>query len=404
MRKSTQKIVVLLSVACVLMALLDIISMPQVLRSYGQAAVLAGTIIASVLLMGWARLRPQNSRLVAILVILSTVVFQIITFLLLGLKLGFAKNAISWNLASITQIFLPLTIIIVAEEILRGQLVDKGRGSLPAVITTGVALWLIMVLVALPSYNLSEPKAIFTMLMVVAGPAILTNTLLTYIAYTYDYRINIAYRLIMDLPLYLLPIIPNSGVFLPALFQIGLVVSLILTLAVLNKANKGAIISRTATLRKNKSVRQARRIETEQAKRAKQTVKWIATGAIAAIAILYVGLMSGLFKFYFLAIGSGSMEPNLFRGDMILVEKSKDYADMKVGDVLVYHHSNVVMVHRIAEIAKDGNNYIFQTKGDNNASNDAWQVTQSDIIGLAKGKIAMFGYPTLWLNELFNQD
>lgn len=398
MRKSTQKIAVLLVVVCVLMALLDVISMSQVLRSYGQVIILAGTILASVFLMGWAKPRVQNSRLVATLVILSAVVFQIITFLLLGFKLGFARNAIGWNLTSFGQVFLPMILIIVAEEILRGQLIDKGRGSLLAVIMTGVTLWLIMVLVTLPSYNLAEPKAIFTLLLVMAGPAALINTLLTYIAYTYDYRINIIYRLVMDLPLYLLPIIPSSDVFLPALFQISLSVLLILALVWLHKtnSNKATVVSFTRK-------KQPKRAASEQGQKAKQIAKWVSIGAIVMIVVLYAGLMSGLFKFYFLAIGSGSMEPNLFRGDMILVEKSRDYKDMQVGDVLVYHYSNVVMVHRIAEISKDGNNYIFQTKGDNNASNDAWQVKQSDIIGLAKGRIAMFGYPTLWLNELFNK-
>lgn len=96
------------------------------------------------------------------------------------------------------------------------------------------------------------------------------------------------------------------------------------------------------------------------------------------------------------------MQPNLARGDMILVEKSDKYDEMEIGEILVYRHSNVVMVHRIVERREDAGRWTFTTKGDANGSEDNWVVGQGEVIGIAKGKIAMFGYPTLWLNELFN--
>lgn len=393
MRLSTRKIIGV-SVIALLGEVATIFITTGVLKDYLQVIVLMIAILAGYILFGWTRPRRTN-RLVAILVILAAVVFQLATFLLLGLKLGWVHNIYQWNFNNLFQVFLPATLVIVATEILRGELVEHGRGSLLAVITIGVTIWLMEIIMALPLYNLAEGGAVFNLIVLVVGPSLLSNVLLTYIAYAYDYRINIAYRLIMGLPTYLLPILPDSGVYLPVLFEIGLVVLLALSLVGVHKMN-----GKTLTIPTKRVA--PKRVASDQSQKTKRIAKWASISAVAVIAVLYVGLMSGLFKFYFLAIGSGSMEPNLFRGDMILVEKSKAYQDMQVGDILVYRHSNAIMVHRISEVEKVGNNYVFHTKGDNNPSEDVWEVEQGDIIGLARGKIAMFGYPTLWLNELFN--
>lgn len=395
MRLSTRKIIGV-SVIALLGEVATIFITTGVLKDYLQVIVLMIAILAGYILFGWTRPRRTN-KLVAILVILAAVVFQLATFLLLGLKLGWVHNIYQWGFTNLFQVFLPVTLTIVTAEILRGELVEHGRGSLLAVITIGVTIWLMEIIMALPLYNLAEGGAVFNLIVLVVGPSLLSNVLLTYIAYAYDYRINIAYRLIMGLPTYLLPILPDSGVYLPVLFEIGLVVLLALSLVGVHKMNGKALVipmKRVAS----------KRVASDQSQRAKRIAKWASISVVAATAVLYVGLMSGLFKFYFLAIGSGSMEPNLYRGDMILVEKSKNYSEMNEGDILVYRHSNAIMVHRISEVEKAGNNYVFHTKGDNNPSEDVWEVEQDDIIGLARGKIALFGYPTLWLNELFNKE
>lgn len=393
MKLSTKKVVGIAVVTLLLM--LGLLLVPQSLvRSYLNVAVLVAAVSASIVLFGWTKPRGNN-RLVAILVVLSAVVFQVVMFLLLGLKLGWVQNVYKWNLANLFQVFLPITLLIVGEEVLRGQLVEHGRGSLPAMIVVGATLWLVEIITALPLYNLAQGGAVFNLIVLVAGPTLLTNVLLTYLAYAYDYRIGVGYRLVMDLPVYILPILPEVSVYLSVLFEIGLVVLLALSLAGVHRWN-GKVMAARST---RKSVKRA---ESDTSRRVKRVAKWAGISVVVVVIVGYMALMSGLFRYHFLAIGSGSMEPNISRGDMVLVEKSKDYDRMKEGDILVYRYSNVVMVHRIMEIKDDGEKYVFRTKGDANGGMDAWQVEQGDIIGIARGKIAMFGFPTLWLNELFN--
>lgn len=395
MKLSTRKVIGINVSVLVLMLVLTIVGMPEVLRSYLQAAVLVGAVGASYLLLGWAKARGRENKLVAWLIILAAVVYQSVMFVLLGMKLGFVRNIYGLNTRSMMMVFLPTILLLVGEEILRGQLVAKTKNGIGAVITTGIVLWLVEIIIKLPLYNFAEARSWFDLVTVVVMPTLLNNILLTYIAYYYDYRINIVYRLIMGLPSISLPIWPDVNEYLVVLFETLLVFVLLISLISTQKFG-GVIQTKLVAMRKNK------RPATEATLKCRKILKRVAIGAAAVIMLGYVGLMSGLFKYYFLAIGSGSMEPNLYRGDMVLVEKSDKYDELEVGEILVYRHSNVIMVHRIAEKREDAGKWTFITKGDANSSEDSWAVGQSDIIGIAKGKIAAFGYPTLWLNELFN--
>lgn len=79
----------------------------------------------------------------------------------------------------------------------------------------------------------------------------------------------------------------------------------------------------------------------------------------------------------FAVVLSGSMEPEMSTGDLIVVCEDNDY---KVSDVVVYQNGYSLIVHRIVGI--DGDEVV--TKGDANNINDA-AISVSDI----KGKVVM---------------
>jgi signal peptidase I len=91
-----------------------------------------------------------------------------------------------------------------------------------------------------------------------------------------------------------------------------------------------------------------------------------------------------------LAVASGSMEPVLYAGDLILIEGIDNAADIHVdtkdaeqpGDIIVFHRYNELIVHRAVEktLNSDGT-YNFKTWGDNNVWPDGRLVKESEIVG-----------------------
>ncbi len=121
-----------------------------------------------------------------------------------------------------------------------------------------------------------------------------------------------------------------------------------------------------------------------------QTVIMI-VAVILAVLIFWYGL-SFVFRTEnpILAVASGSMEPVLYKGDLILIEGIQSADDIHAatkdadqpGDIIVFHRSGVLIVHRAVEktINADGT-YSFRTWGDNNGGPDGREVKESDIVG-----------------------
>ena len=101
-----------------------------------------------------------------------------------------------------------------------------------------------------------------------------------------------------------------------------------------------------------------------------------------------------------LVVKSGSMEPTLRVGDVIVIEPASP-EDIKVGDVIVFWnpwYGNLV-VHRVVHITEEG----VYTRGDANAGIDPWSpVPYRSIVGKWTGlKIPYWtgiGYLSLFLS------
>ena len=112
-----------------------------------------------------------------------------------------------------------------------------------------------------------------------------------------------------------------------------------------------------------------------------------------------IALTSGIFKYYFLTIGSGSMEKEIFVGDVVVVEKlsESEYDKIDVGTILVFKIQDKIVVHRVVEISDKKGAPLYYTKGDNNEERDEWVVSANNLIGRTRFKIPMIGLPSVWL-------
>lgn len=113
---------------------------------------------------------------------------------------------------------------------------------------------------------------------------------------------------------------------------------------------------------------------------------------ILSLAIYYGvnanGLTTKLYGYTTLIVGSGSMQPELMVGDVIIIKECDNY---NKNDIITFNVDNEYLVtHRIIE--KNEDHYI--TKGDNNNSADERIVLEESIEGklICNSKILKFIY------------
>lgn len=112
----------------------------------------------------------------------------------------------------------------------------------------------------------------------------------------------------------------------------------------------------------------------------------------------------------FLAVASGSMEPVLFKGDLILIQGVQNacniHADFKdansPGDIIVFRkpiNPSELVVHRAVEMTTENDRCYIRTQGDANSVSFGWEqrLGDGDIIGKFTGfKAPLLGHIALF--------
>lgn len=93
----------------------------------------------------------------------------------------------------------------------------------------------------------------------------------------------------------------------------------------------------------------------------------------------------------------GSMEPTINTTDVVITKAQED--NFKIGDIIAFQDTNVVTVHRIVDISTDGEEVLYQTKGDNNNTIDQKKVKPSEIKGRIVYKITKLGKVLLFIHS-----
>lgn len=121
----------------------------------------------------------------------------------------------------------------------------------------------------------------------------------------------------------------------------------------------------------------------------------------AAFSISLLWFIVGVFPIVPSVIATGSMEPLIYPGDVILLHQMRtedQVRSLTSGDVIQFSRDNVRITHRIIEVIDDGiGNIKFRTKGDNNSVEDSRLVHPNDVTGILVKVIPKVGYPSLFL-------
>ena len=343
------------------------------------ASFLALVLALAIIFLGFRKDKPT---------VLSKNVFKVVIFYLilaffamygLGLIVGFLKNAYSRSFINIfDNIFAPILIIIVV-ELIRYVFISANKDKKPRVLVLTMILILFEMVTTIRAFDITDLSVTFNITATMILPIIFKNLVLSYLTYNTGYKIPIVYRLVMDIYLFVVPIIPSLGDYVNSMILISLPILIyISTFSMIDDANNRA----------------------EPVFNRKTFTIWDIP--VAVVLITLIALISGFFPHYMIGIGSESMKPTIRKGDAVILEKINDKTNLKKGDIIAYNNGKLIIVHRIKEIEGTGENTAYVMKGDANNGVDPRKVSRSQIKGIVKFKIPYIAWPTVWLTELFN--
>jgi len=108
-----------------------------------------------------------------------------------------------------------------------------------------------------------------------------------------------------------------------------------------------------------------------------------------------------IFGYKIMTVLTGSMAPDIRPGD-IIIDKHGESKDIKVGDVITYRvNSEIIITHRIIEVANKDGQLLFKTKGDANNVEDNNMVTEDQLIGNYCFRIPYGGYVSKFLGSKY---
>ena len=123
-----------------------------------------------------------------------------------------------------------------------------------------------------------------------------------------------------------------------------------------------------------------------------QVLIYIVYAIVIIFAFLAISSKLSVGGFKLLVVKSGSMEPTIKTGSMVI---DKTVGEYQIGDIITFKNSespSETMTHRLVDIEYQGSTKFFQTKGDANDSPDSAKITADQIVGKVIFKVPYFGY------------
>lgn len=123
---------------------------------------------------------------------------------------------------------------------------------------------------------------------------------------------------------------------------------------------------------------------------------WIIT---TLVSVIFVWFAVGVFPVYPSVIVTGSMEPTVYPGDVILINKIKDIEEVQIGDVIQFERDHILISHRVIEIITKDGVTSYRTRGDNNSVEDSQLVSPEQIRGEIVRVVPKIGWPSLLIKS-----
>ncbi len=120
--------------------------------------------------------------------------------------------------------------------------------------------------------------------------------------------------------------------------------------------------------------------------------------AVATVAVVW--FIGGLFGVRPVAVSGPSMPPTYHVGDLVIVQEVAA-PEISIGDVVLYRHGSIDVVHRVIDIAVDGGALVFVTQGDGNNVADEPFIAP-DELGRVVAVVPKVGWPSVFVRDLLS--
>ncbi|MFQ9695752.1 MAG: signal peptidase I [Zhenhengia sp.] len=309
----------------------------------------------------------------------AAVVF-IIMSLIAGFFDGVGKSPYDHSLMGILQNSIIIGSALVGQELVRDYVLKStlGRESKwPIPLMIGLMTFINLPLVQLTNMTGSQDVMIFVANIFL--PTLSENMLATYLVVYAGPLASVIYLGLVEAFEWLSPILPDLSWLTKGM--IGMSVPI------------GALIMISqAYMKLTGHFKVYREKETK-------VYEWL---PVTVICVLIIWFTVGVFPIYPSAIATGSMKPGINPGDVVLVKKLQDRADieaLQIGDIIQFKKESILVNHRIIDIVEEDGEMKYRTKGDNNSAQDADLVVAEDIKGTIVQVIPKIGWPTLILKN-----
>lgn len=372
-----KKILHIISISSIAI-LLGALFLPNVTGRY-IAAIILGIVAA----IAWFLIRKRDVKSMysrQVLMLVTTIgILYLALYYLSGLTFGYYKTLYPFGFGNLLKYVLPISIVILASEAIR--FVMRAQESRVGDILSYIICVLGEVLACSTIVSITTHTRFMEMVGMTLLPAITANFLFHYLTKRYGMLPNLSYRALTVLYVYFIPVTSQMSESLHVFIRVLLPILTYLFIDALYEKK-----------------------EKKAASKLQRGAK-VASIVITVIVIIFMSsvimLISNQFKYGALVIATDSMTGELNKGDTAIFE-AYDNQHIDIGQVIVFEKGRSMIVHRVVDIEIINGEYRFYTKGDTNNSEDEGYITKSNIVGLVKHKIPYFGYPTVWLKELFS--
>ena len=308
--------------------------------------------------------------------ILIAVIIYILTYMISGLFITFGNNPYFTTVKGFLINLWMFGTVIISKEYIRYRLINNVYENDKKEIAILVSLIYIIIEIELNKYINTKITLLFALKDICQNliPLIAKNVLYSYISMKSDWKPASIYELFTKLYLWLSPILPNALWIMVAIIETTIPTILFFYIRYANS--------------KNSEIKSRQEIENVNPKNSIPLV---------VLVILVIWFTIGVFPIKPIAVASGSMEKELYVGDVVIVKKC-NANDIVNGDIIQYQMKGYTVIHRVIEKKQKNGEYYFTTKGDNNPSEDKESVKEDQVLGKVIFKVKYLGYPAIWLN------